>query len=200
MAESKPYQLYIAAKCGFNVPKTCISNDVQEIKTQFHNLVAIKSLDTVLIHEGSEYLFTYTSVMDTSDISAEISQSVPVTTQMLLKDKVDIRVTIIGHEVYSVKILTSGQGIDGDWRLIPHEYLQFLDFQLSEKLHQMCLKFMQKLGLSYAAIDLIETGESIYFIEVNPTGEWGWLNQNTRPIATTIASWLENPTNHKKVF
>jgi len=34
---------------------------------------------------------------------------------------------------------------------------------------------MQKFELTFGGIDLIESCGKFYFIEVNPTGEWGWL-------------------------
>ncbi len=37
---------------------------------------------------------------------------------------------------------------------------------------------MSELGLSFGAIDLIESNNGYYFIEVNPTGEWAWLVEN----------------------
>lgn len=34
---------------------------------------------------------------------------------------------------------------------------------------------MGKLKLQFGGIDLIYMKDTYYFIEVNPTGEWGWL-------------------------
>jgi glutathione synthase/RimK-type ligase-like ATP-grasp enzyme len=46
------------------------------------------------------------------------------------------------------------------------------------------------LGLTYAAIDLALSNGEYWFIEVNPTGEWGWLDGAERPIAAAIAEEL----------
>lgn len=194
LAESKPYQLYIASKCGFAVPKTCISNDSLEIRNRFPDFAAIKSLDTVLVHDGEECLFTYTTATNTSDICEETTRYAPLTVQTLLSEKKDLRVTIVGDNLFAVRIMASGRGIEGDWRHVPREEVQYEDVELSRELYRMCHALAQELGLSYAAIDLIEAQDNTYFIEVNPTGEWGWLNQDFRPIATTIASWLADPT------
>ena len=34
---------------------------------------------------------------------------------------------------------------------------------------------MNDLGLTFGGVDLIFANNKYYFIEVNPTGEWGWL-------------------------
>ena len=194
LAESKPYQLYTASKCGFAIPKTCISNDSFEIRNRFPDFAAIKSLDTVLVHDGNECLFTYTTAKKTSDICEEATRYAPLTAQTLLSEKTDLRVTIVGSNLFAVKVLASGRKIEGDWRHVPRREVQYQDVELSRGLNRRCHALTQELGLSYAAIDLIEAQGDTYFIEVNPTGEWGWLNQNSRPIATTIASWLADPT------
>ena len=74
------------------------------------------------------------------------------------------------------------------------EKIQYDDEDISESLHLMCLELLKELGLTFGAIDLVEAQGHMYFIEVNPTGEWGWLNRASRPIASTIAMWLANPS------
>ena len=63
LAESKPYQLAMARRCGFLVPDTLISNDAARIRRWFPDRAAIKSVDSVLIHEGADTLFTFTMMV-----------------------------------------------------------------------------------------------------------------------------------------
>ena len=193
LAESKPYQLYIASQYGFTVPATCVSNDAFEIKRRFPDAAIVKSLDTVLLHDGDDCLFTYTTLNQTSEISEEAARDAPFLVQELLNEKTDLRVTLVGDRIFTVRILSDGRGIEGDWRLVPRDDLQYEDAELTTELRRQCYALARSLGLSYAAIDLIETPDKTYFIEVNPTGEWGWINGETRPIAATLAAWLVNP-------
>ena len=193
LAESKPYQLYTASRCGFEVPTTLATNDAQQIRDKFQDSAIIKSLDTVLLLEGEDCLFTYTTLGRTSEISDNEANEAPFLAQELLKQKTDLRVTLIGDTAFAVKILSKGSGIEGDWRVLPRDELHYEDVELSAELRHYCGNLALLLGLSFAAIDLIETPEKIYFIEVNPTGEWGWINGESRPIDATIASWLADP-------
>ena len=193
LAESKPYQLYVASRCGFTVPRTCASNDAFTIRQRFPDSAIIKSLDTVLLHEGDDCLFTYTTLNQTSEISEETICGAPLLAQELLREKTDLRVTLVGDSIFAVRILADGRGIEGDWRVVPREGLKYENMELSAELRHQCYELARILGLSYAAIDLIETPDNTYFIEVNPTGEWGWINGENRPIAATIAAWLANP-------
>ncbi|MNS30288.1 hypothetical protein D3C72_623140 [compost metagenome] len=52
-AEAKPWQLHVAAKLGFEVPMTVITNDPDTpLPAGLGQRVAVKSVDTVLLREG----------------------------------------------------------------------------------------------------------------------------------------------------
>ena len=194
LAESKPYQLSVAATCGFNIPETLVTNDASRIQSAFPDGLAIKSLDTVLLRDGDDCLFTYTTLKSSSDLNDESTNGVPFLAQRALKNKTDLRITVVGEEMFAVRILSSGSGIAGDWRLVPRNELQYDDVALSPDMARSCHFLTRRLGLSFSAIDLIETPQDVFFIEINPTGEWGWLSTKTRLIDCSIASWLGNPT------
>ena len=188
LAESKPYQLLTAHVCGFKVPKTVVGNNVSN---ETNDQAIIKSLDTVLLREGNDCLFTYSTISDMP--SDEESASVPFIIQEYITNKVDIRVTVIGDRLSAVRILSNDIPIAGDWRTIAKETLHYEDINLPEPITSACIALTRKLGLQFAAIDLLEREDDYYFLEVNPTGEWGWLNSDERRFDTLIADWLANP-------
>lgn len=61
-AECKPYQVLIAQQCGFKVPATLVTNDAEIVRESFSGPLVVKSLDTVLLMEGEDCLFTYTTI------------------------------------------------------------------------------------------------------------------------------------------
>jgi hypothetical protein len=81
LAESKPYQLSIASSCGFHVPPTLATNDARSIRLNFSQSVVIKSLDTVLLREGDDCLFTYTTVNTGTELADDAVASVPLFAQ-----------------------------------------------------------------------------------------------------------------------
>ena len=193
LAESKPYQLAVASQCGFNVPETVASNDAARIRELFPDQLVVKSLDTVLLRDGTDCLFTYTTLNPDAELTDATVQAVPLLAQRALEFKADLRVTVVGTDVFAVRILSQGRGIRGDWRIVPKQDLEFQPFELSPDLSRCCLMLARLLGLSFAAIDLVETPEGTFFIEVNPTGEWGWLSNQEQPIDFVIAAWLAQP-------
>ena len=193
IAESKPYQLSVAASCGFQIPTTLATNDANRIREIFPSSVAIKSLDTVLLREGDDCLFTYTILNPGEELSDETVHVAPLMAQQALKEKSDLRITVVGEEMFAVRVLSRGSNIVGDWRTVSKNDLEFHDIVLSDEIAQRCNLLTRRLGLSFAAIDLIETPQGVFFIEINPTGEWGWLSTKERPIDRAVASWLGNP-------
>lgn len=190
LAESKPYQLSIAQRCGFLVLDTLITNSGKAIGARFAGPIVVKSLDTVLLREGDDCLFTYTTVADVETLSSRDFREAPLLAQVEASVKADLRVTVIGDAVYAVRIVAALGPIKGDWRLVPRDDLEYDDIELSADVQQACLRLARHLGLAFAAIDLMETDRGMVFVEVNPTGEWGWLASENRPIDLTIAQWL----------
>lgn len=188
-AESKPYQLMLASKVGFKVPETMIGNDSNHFE-KFDADIIVKSLDTVLLREGEDCLFTYTSSITSKELNENNTKVAPLTVQEYVHPKTDIRVTVIGEVVHAVRITSAGSGIDKDWRLLKKEEIEYKDVKLPPVIVEYCRKIVSGMGLKFGAIDLIESNESYYFIEINPTGEWGWLSTEKRPIEKDIANML----------
>ena len=190
LAESKPYQLAAASQVGFAVPRTLITNDVETINATFPEELAVKSLDTVLLTDGDHSLFAYTTILSRDRLTDANVAAAPVIAQQALRDKTDLRVTVVGDYVFAVRVLRDGNGIEGDWRVIPKSQLVYESCQLTPTVENNCRELVQKLDLAFAAIDLIENDKGVFFVEVNPTGEWSWLTADDRPIDAAIATWL----------
>lgn len=190
MAETKPYQLLAAARCGFCVPHTIIGNDVIEVQQQFHGDLALKSIDTVYLRENRDAVFAYTSIVCSGTLSDKTFHQAPVTAQQFLSPKTDLRVTVVGSAVFAYKILANGHAAPGDWRLHKREELTYAHYILPEIIKNRCVAICSNLKLPFGAIDLIESDGEFFFIEINPTGEWAWLPDAESTIGEAIALWL----------
>ena len=58
---------------------------------------------------------------------------------------------------------------------------------------ERCVQLIKSLGLKYGAIDfVIDNSDNVVFLEVNPTGDWYWIEQKTGlPITTAMAGLIE---------
>jgi hypothetical protein len=82
-----------------------------------------------------------------------------------------------------------------DWRLIMSHHLDgaWRSIELPTNVEESILKFMKTIGLSYGRLDfLIDRGPTWWFLEVNPNGQFGWLDpQNSRGIYSAVAAAAE---------
>lgn len=174
-AEMKPLQLLRAKQVGFNMPFTLVTNHILSEHIKSEN-IAIKSLDTAIINKGDDEAFIYTTLMNAKDVKT-MHYSSPFFIQEGLIPKIDIRVTVIREDVIAVKI-EGERGVDIDWRKYKGE-LKYELFSLPQEIKIKCVEVTRSLNLVFAAIDLVLHNDTFYFIEVNPTGEWAWLQKNT---------------------
>jgi len=190
-AESKLFQLRIAAEIGFDIPITRVTNDPNaEIDLTVGSQIALKSIDTVYLTSGSFQQFGYTQLVDWDTCADANFHLVPAMCQAVVQDKIDLRVTVAGDQIWCDAVLNSGHGIDGDWRLIKRDRLEYRTFDLPDQIVKQIQLLMTSLNLNFGAIDLALAQDKFWFIEINPTGEWGWLDRAGRGIAEGIAHEL----------
>lgn len=178
-AENKIFQLCIAKEYGLEVPVTYISN-CTDFNLESDKKYIVKSLDTALFYdmENNKEMFTYSNVVSGSELNEYDLTSAPIFIQEFLNPKIDCRVTYVQGKLFPVKILQNGKGLYGDWRMRKEE-LEYIPFQLPTYVENAIHKLMKKLELNFGGIDLAIVSGEYYFIEVNPTGEWGWLEVKT---------------------
>ena len=191
-AEHKAVQLATAKRIGFAVPRTVITNHASGITAvaQGDQTVAIKGIDTVLVRQDDFETFGYTSLLETKAAEQAHLSSAPLVAQQALTEKLDLRVTVVGDEVFCSSVTRQGQPIRGDWRLAK-EGATFQQYELPVEIATKCVQLTQTLGLVFGAIDLAVQDGTYYFLEINPTGEWAWLvDQSNQPIDKAIANKL----------
>jgi len=191
-AEQKAIQLRLAAQIGFDVPRTSISNSPGPVEwvAGTNDWVAAKGLDTVLVREASEESFGYTNLLRPEDVRRYELRSAPLILQEGLREKLDLRVTVVGDAAWPASVTVHGEPIVGDWRLARSD-AQFTCADLPPTIAERCVSLVRRLGLEFGAIDLALSQGRCYFLEINPTGEWAWLEAALGfRIADTVARLL----------
>ena len=173
-AENKLYQLKLAKQNGLLLPITYVGNEIPKDINDTPNYI-VKALDTALFYDNSQELFTYSSILTGKELVESNIKDAPIILQECLNEKVDIRVTYIDGEVFPVSITKNGKGIVGDWRKTKKEELVYKATDLPIKIVKNINKLMKTLKLNFGGIDFALVDNKYYFIEVNPTGEWAWL-------------------------
>lgn len=193
--ESKIRQLKLASQLGFRIPTTLITNDPSVAQTQlkrFSGKLIAKALYSPLIEEPSQDFFIFTNEIKeiSSSEEDEITLSPSIFQEPILP-KIDYRVTVIGDVVISAKIESENTlPISLDWRK-QKDGVRFTRCELPQYIESLCRTYVKENGLIFGAIDLLEHKDSFVFLEINPNGEWGWLQKPYGfPIAETLCDLM----------
>jgi glutathione synthase/RimK-type ligase-like ATP-grasp enzyme len=202
-AENKVRQLHEARRIGFNVPPTCITNDAN-VARQFcaqHPSIGKPLRQALTVHEGSERVI-FTSRVDINDDSDVASvRACPIILQREVAKLYDVRVTVVGERVFATSIDSqSDPDTQVDWRRFSKTTLEHRATNLPGLVAERCIELTRRLNLRFGAIDLVLDQEGEYwFLEINPNGQWGWIEQRTgQPIAAAIVSELEKIANARR--
>jgi hypothetical protein len=176
IAELKLYQLQIARELGFRVPRTLVSRDPTALR-RFADGNRVGTICKPIFHglfvdEDSSYS-VYTRRVTPESVGADCARICPIFLQEEIVRSADVRATFIGRDCFVADI--TGDASLVDWR-DPDKPVSYTKSSLSPQIEEMCRLMLAKLGLLYGAFDFVRTpGGDLVFLEVNPTGEWAWL-------------------------
>lgn len=193
-AESKLLQLERALELGLRVPDTLITHDpsrVSSFAAEHDGRVVTKLLEPLsqTMDASGEFFYT-TALGDVGELSA-LRWSPQIFQPHLPKHR-ELRVIVIGEHLFVGALDLSGADVV-DWRrLRASDGLRWQPHALPPDVEAKARALVARLGLVYGALDFIETGEGeAYFLEINPAGEWGWLERDLGfPIGDRIAEAL----------
>lgn len=178
-AENKIFQIQVAQEIGFEIPDTLITNQHSELKKfiEKHNQnVIVKPLSQGRIKQLNGIKTIYTNRITSEIISNLDSFSLtPSIYQEYIEKEYELRVTVVDGKVFAAKVDSQKLAETKiDWR---KQKIPFVKYSLPPEISKKCIALLQKLNLSFGAIDLIKkaNGEFI-FLEVNPNGQWAWLD------------------------
>ncbi|WP_172370559.1 hypothetical protein [Sporosarcina jiandibaonis] len=185
----KSYQLSIAQKIGFLIPQTVISNDVEKIISHFkrHNSLIYKQVGWTMFPNG-DIIFTNEVSNKDLEIHHEKIPVAPGIFQELLDKEYELRVTVVGDIINSVKINSQqSENTLLDWR---HDQLSemYEPYTIDLTLEKMLFEFNSLSGISYGAYDIVKTKSGQYiFLECNPSGQWLWIEEKVKSYKVTDA-------------
>jgi len=196
-AEHKLVQLKDARHCEFILPKTIVTNspsEVTSLNAQCRDGIIAKPLYLGFVKQGDSGAFIYTTRLTAEHLADNLAISLaPAIYQERIPKVADIRVTVVGEEVFAVKIVAPHLPDDiPDWRYLEYTELQHIPYSLPHNEQEKCRMLVRRLGLEFGAIDyaLTEAGEHV-FLEINPNGQWAWLETATGcPISIAIVNRL----------
>jgi glutathione synthase/RimK-type ligase-like ATP-grasp enzyme len=193
-----PLQHKFGAEVGFKVPRSLITNDPESALSFFDQCdgkVIYKPLSGTDLptpaHAGPLSVYTSTVKRDHLELVDAVSVT-PCLFQEYIPKKTELRLIIIGDEVFPVQIFSQHLPECTVDRRHDYENLRYRVCQLPRDVRERCLRLSDRLGLVFATVDFAITPENEYvFLGINPSGKWLWLESATGlPMIQAMADLL----------
>lgn len=199
-AQNHAPQLKLARGLGFEIPPTLITNrkaDVLEFyRRHGGNVVSQLARFSWFETVGRDFC-RYTEVVSQRDLGyAHSIRYCPMIFQAYVPKRVELRVTVVGSQVFAAEIRSQETNhTRHDWRRYDQFKTPYVPHELPDELADRCVRLVECLGLSFGAIDLIQTPDGrCVFLEINPNGQYLWVEQAARlPISEAICDLLCEP-------
>ena len=179
-AENKLIQLDVARRCGFCIPETLVScrrDEVLRFVAELPHGAISKSLDSPVANPGQESSqFRYTSPVVPELIE---EPRFPELIQERVRPQAELRVTVVGQQIFAAKIRSAQRGGPTDWRMSTDHHTRFEATSLTDSTRRQIQELMERLDLQVGGIDLLISEESTYFLEVNPSCAYVWLERSS---------------------
>jgi ATP-grasp ribosomal peptide maturase len=175
-ADYKPAQLALAQRLGLTIPPTLVTNDPAEARefAVAHRHVIYKTLRWTPYERDGVPVTGWAEPVT----AAEIDDGVRVTPHLFQArvDKIaDLRVLVVGRRVFAVRI---DSGLL-DWRK-DYSALSYTVVDLPHHVDKALLAYLDHFGLVSGSFDFaVDRAGDLWWLELNPNGQWGWLEEST---------------------
>ncbi|MFB0617195.1 ATP-grasp ribosomal peptide maturase [Streptomyces sp. AGS-58] len=191
-AEFKPSGLAAAVDAGLRVPPTLITSSPDAVRefVKRHGSVIYKPFYNPIYRvDGVSNVVEIAEVLQ-EDIGDGVAGTAHLF-QKRVRKVADVRVTVIGGDVFCVRIDSDLL----DWRT-DYSRLTYTPVQPPAEIEPALYRYLERFGLAFGAFDFCVTEDSQWwFLECNPSGQWYWLETETGlPMCAALADLLERKT------
>lgn len=183
-AENRLYQLKVAQDLGFRIPDTSITNipfsGIKFFDQCSKNIVAKVLHHHEIVYDEYSYRFPTSVINSNHFLESDELKYAPVILQERIDISEEIRITVVDQKVYPVRITANKYKNNySDLHKIEEKFLNFERISIEKNLEKLCINLNRKMGLLLSSIDLVvnKKGE-IHFLEINPIGDWNWLEKH----------------------
>ena len=204
-ANWKIEQLARAARLGFEIPRTVVTNDPQVVR-DFYDQCNGKMIYKVLSEPGLgaiaatekhpelqlESRRTLTTLIGREELkSIDSVRMAPGLFQEYVDKVLELRVTVIGDDIFVAEIYSQERdGTKVDWRNWAEGGLEieYRAGSLPSDVQDRCFEFVRSYGLNFSTMDIVVTADGRYvFLENNANGNFIWVEKRLPELKLTAA-------------
>lgn len=168
-AELKLVQLSVASQIGATVPATLVTNDPDEAL----RFASDRSVVAKAISSGFG-IAPFVDVVDTDELA--YVATAPTMLQHVVEREADLRVVTVGDTVLTWRRPHAAED-PPDWRRVDPAGE---GFKVDSTVVTHAVSIAEALGLTFSVQDWLVTPDGLVFLEVNPQGQWLFLEDADR--------------------
>lgn len=198
-ASNRILQLNTAREAGLQIPSTLITNDPKTADEFYHDneeQIIMKALHHHNVEIDDKVYSMYTRSVTKNDLS-KLDDLVyaPCILQKRIHKKSELRVTVVDDKVFATELdVNASPNCRDDMHRCEISEIPKKTINLDITTKQACLKMMNTFDLKYCTFDFIlDEKNELYFLEINPSGDWYWIEHDTKaPITNAMVGLLES--------
>jgi hypothetical protein len=191
-AMMKTWQLAVAPGVGLVTPRTVVTNDPEAARS-FVDTVGV-GRTVCKAFSATEASWRETRMVGQAELAVIDRVSLaPVIFQEFVPAEVDLRVILVGDEVFAAEVHSQDLDYPLDFRL-RLDSVRIRETRLPDEVTDSLRLLLKVAGLRYGAVDMRRTpaGEHV-FLEINPAGQWLFVEDATgQPVSAAMAALLRD--------
>lgn len=175
-ADYKPAQLTAAQRLGLAVPPTLVTNDPGDAREfiSAHDQVIYKTLRWTPYQQDGAPVTGWAEPVTVDEIDESVRVA-PHLFQARVPKVADVRVLVVGRRLFAVRIDSDLL----DWRK-DYSALAYSVVDLPDQISRALLAYLEHYALVSGSFDLaVDAAGEHWWLELNPNGQWGWLEEKT---------------------
>ena len=192
-AEYKPAQLRLAREVGLHVPRTCLTNDPHAARRFLASVgrAIYKPLGGTSIVDDTGARAVFATPVTADECHDSIATTMHLFQEWVPKNH-EIRLTVVDDQFFAARIDARSDAAHLDWRR-DYTHLDYRAVDTPAPVRHAVTELLSRLRLRFGALDfVIDDHDRWWFLECNPNGQWGWIEDHTGlPIAAALADALQ---------
>lgn len=181
-AEERIFQLGVAERLGLKVPRSIVSNDLEEIGEYLGPEFVVKPIGASIFSFQGRPRVVYATAMTLKEGRKFDWSVAPFIAQQKLTVRTHLRVVTVGHKAWVAQLTAEGRPLD--WRQQPEAHDSWLPGG-SQEVVEFALSLASELKIGYSSQDWVSCDDGVYFLDLNPAGQWLFLPE---PIASEVTT------------
>ena len=149
---------------------------MKQFWSECHGKVIAKTLKLPYVHAQNEYYVLRTKLLTETDLEKQNLYLCPLIYQERIETVFEIRIVTLGTRIFSFRHDRNSVTDVVDIRSGGLASRKCISIDLPDFIRNQIQALVKKLDASFASMDmLVDINENYYFVDLNPNGQWLWL-------------------------